>query len=307
VSTDPNVSTDPKSTTDTRAIVAALDGSGMATQAARWGAALASKLGAPLELLTVLPDRNFVLAEMATLGQVPVFAEAEKEAEERLEAANADLQAQHPDLAITTAITSGSAVRALIDASRNARLLVIGASGAGLVESTLVGSTTIRVSGRALCPVAVWRGESATLDDRPIVVGIDGSESSEIAAATAFELASRAGATVVGVRSYSSRRPIAEVTIPNMVDWNAVEKSENEALETNLAPFVEKYPDVNVTEIVAQVSPARLLLESAHNAQLIVVGSRGRGHIVGGLFGSTSQNLLHRAPCPIVICRDLAD
>ena len=231
MSTDPNVSADPKSTSDSRRIVAAVDGSGMATQAARWGAALASKLGAPLELLTVLPDRGFVLAEMATLGQVPVFAEAEKEADERLEAAKADLQAHHPDLEITTDTTSGSAVRALIDASRNARVLVIGASGAGLVESTLVGSTTIRVSGRALCPVAVWRGESATLDDRPIVVGIDGSESSEIAAATAFELASRTGATVVAVRSYSSRRPIGEVTIPNMVDWDAVEKSENEALQ----------------------------------------------------------------------------
>lgn len=279
----------------------------MATQASRWAAALAGKLDAPLELLTVLPDRGFVLAEMATLGQVPVFAEAEKEAEERLDAAKADLKSQHPDVEIATATASGSAVRALIDASRNARLLVIGASGVGLVESTLVGSTTIRVSGRALCPVAVWRGESSTLDNRPIVVGVDGSESSEIAAATAFDIASRAGATVVAVRSYSSRRPIGEVTIPNMVDWNAVEKSENEALQANLALLVEQYPDVNVTEIVAQVNPARLLLESAGNAQLIVVGSRGLGHIVGGLFGSTSQNLLHRAPCPIVICRDLAE
>lgn len=279
----------------------------MATQASRWAASLAAKLGAPLELLTVLPDRGFVLAEMATLGQVPVFAEAEKEAEQRLESAKAELASQYPDLAISTATASGSAVRALIDASRNARVLVIGASGAGLLESTLVGSTTIRVSGRALCPVAVWRGKSSMLDARPIVVGIDGSESSQIAAATAFELASRTGATVVAVRSYSRRRPIGEVTIPNMVDWTAVEKSENEALQADLAPFLEQYPGVNVTDIVAQVSPARLLLESAGNAQLLVVGSRGLGHIAGGLFGSTSQNLLHRAPCPTVICRDLAE
>ncbi|MFC5099414.1 universal stress protein [Kibdelosporangium philippinense] len=74
-------------------------------------------------------------------------------------------------------------------------------------------------------------------------------------------------------------------------------------LGERLARWQEKYPEVSVDRIVAQDRPAHSLIEQARDAQLVVVGSRGRGGLAGLLLGSTSQALLQHAPCPVVVVR----
>jgi nucleotide-binding universal stress UspA family protein len=60
---------------------------------------------------------------------------------------------------------------------------------------------------------------------------------------------------------------------------------------------------VVVDHVVTEGSPARTLLDEARGADLLVVGSRGRGGFAGLLLGSVSQHCVHHAPCPVVVVR----
>jgi nucleotide-binding universal stress UspA family protein len=91
-----------------------------------------------------------------------------------------------------------------------------------------------------------------------------------------------------------------------LVGWDAVETREREILAERLAGWQEKYPDVTVRRMVAGGKPATLLLKETGDAQLLVVGSRGRDGFAGMLLGSTSQALIHHAPCPLLVIRPAA-
>jgi nucleotide-binding universal stress UspA family protein len=65
----------------------------------------------------------------------------------------------------------------------------------------------------------------------------------------------------------------------------------------------KRHPEVAVLREVAQGGARAALLAAAHDAQLLVVGSRGQGGIKGMLLGSVSQAVLHHAPCPVAVVR----
>jgi nucleotide-binding universal stress UspA family protein len=66
-------------------------------------------------------------------------------------------------------------------------------------------------------------------------------------------------------------------------------------------------PDVTINPVVVQGWPAEVLLEAAEGADLLVVGSRGRGGFTSALLGSVSQNCAHHATCPLLIIRATKD
>jgi nucleotide-binding universal stress UspA family protein len=186
-------------------------------------------------------------------------------------------------------------------------MVVLGSRGLGGFTGLLVGSTAVSLAAYGQCPVAVVRGR--TLADPPpgsgpVVVGVDGSPTSEGAIEVAFDEASFRGVGLVAVHTWSdvtvgSAFDIAAVSL----DWQAVETDEQRLLAERLAGWQEKYPDVRVHRVVTRDRPVRSLLAQAGNAQLLVVGSRGRGGFAGMVLGSTSQALLHHAPCPVLVVR----
>ena len=82
-----------------------------------------------------------------------------------------------------------------------------------------------------------------------------------------------------------------------------MEKEQAELLTERLAEFQEKYPEVQVKKVIARDRPVRALAEASEGAQLLVVGSHGRGGFKGMLLGSTSRALLQSAPCPMMVVR----
>ena len=293
--------------TGIKPIVVGVDGSEAASAAVAWAARAAAALSLPLHIVTVVHIPAFYYTE-------PYLAESFKEeledtAKARLGSARVHAkQTVDEPLDITTEQHEGKVSQTLIELSANAHMVVLGSRGHGEFTGLLVGSTTSAVAAHGHCPLVVVRGR--TMDGQPpaegpIVVGVDGSESSKAAVEVAFEQAAARGASlsrsmcgamsVCSRRSAPARRTRCGAASRRVKKWCC--------RSGPLAGYQERYPDVTVERVVARDRPVRVLSEFAEKAQLIVVGSRGRGGFKGMLLGSTSNALLHTADCPVMIVR----
>jgi nucleotide-binding universal stress UspA family protein len=199
-------------------------------------------------------------------------------------------------------VTSGFPAVALLEQAADAELVVVGSRPRSAIASVVLGSVGSAVATHAPCPVIVARtsGERTTSGGR-VVVGVDGSELSERAVDFAFGEASHRQTGLVAVHCWQVDHPTAS-------RWNAeaFAARRNEHLRwmsQTLAGFQDKYPEVQVTTSLLEGRAAVLLTELSRGAGLVVVGSRGRGGLMGMLLGSVSQSLLHHAYCSVAVVR----
>lgn len=160
----------------------------------------------------------------------------------------------------------------------------------------------VALASHASSPVVIVRESGRAPSDLaslPVVVGIDGSPTSEAAIAFAFEAASMRDVALVAVHTWLDRA--LHLTLEPLEDLEPIEAEERQVLSQRLAGWSEKYPDVQVEQLVTCDRPAAGLLEQAAEAQLVVVGSRGRGEFSGLILGSVGNALVHRSPCPVAI------
>jgi nucleotide-binding universal stress UspA family protein len=189
-------------------------------------------------------------------------------------------------------------VRALLEAGDASDLLVLGARGTGGFEGLLLGSVSDRVAQLASRPVAVVRALAPVRRAR-VVVGVDGSARSIDALRWAAAEAAVRDADLDVVHAWHlpmMSSPPVHVLFEN---FNAVEENSRAILDRALAD--PALADIRVTPHFAFDTPARALLERATDAGLVVVGTRGLGRVAGTLLGSVSRQLLHHAPCPVVV------
>lgn len=286
----------------THPVVVGVDGSLTAVRAARWAAAVAEKLAASLTIVHAKPPLGkHLLGNVAHVREPQMNARRES-AEDILAAAELAVRGQFKDLFVATLRVDSSPDEALVELSSRARLLVLGSDEVTLGAAILVGSTTTSVATHSICPVVAWRGDATELTRQPIVLGVDHDHDSRVAVTAAFELAHQLGLGITAVHCWSAPRRVGDVTLPIMIDSNTFESDERQHLSDSLAPLINLYPDVEVTQIVDPDKPIRALLRYADGAQLIVVGSRGRGLLAGALLGSTGLNLLHHSAVPVMIC-----
>jgi nucleotide-binding universal stress UspA family protein len=135
-----------------------------------------------------------------------------------------------------------------------------------------------------------------------IVVGIDGSGSSEAALRWAIGQARLTGGPVDAVISW--RIPVdfgmGGAGVIATFDWEGVATS---TLAETVGRVLGSSDGELVTQRVVMGHPAHVLLDAAEDAALLVVGSRGRGGFTGMLLGSVSQHVVARAACPVVVVR----
>jgi nucleotide-binding universal stress UspA family protein len=156
----------------------------------------------------------------------------------------------------------------------------------------------------AHCTVEVVR---AAADDTPgpsagrIVVGTDGSPQSERAVGFAFERAQEHGFGITAVRAWLS--PTMYISTFPVEDWRQLKARERAALTDSLAQWRKRYPGVDVVQKSINGEPAKVLVDESAGAELLVVGSHGRGGFGGLLLGSVSHAALHHAHCPVAVLR----
>jgi|SRR5579871_4736051 nucleotide-binding universal stress UspA family protein len=135
-----------------------------------------------------------------------------------------------------------------------------------------------------------------------IVVGIDGSEGSREALRFAIEEARFRGAELRAVNAWHIPPAVyGSGWAPAPIDLDEYRKLADKALEATLEEEGAATSGVKVTPIIREGQPADVICLEAKNADLVVVGSRGLGGFRGLLIGSVSQQVVHHAPCPVVV------
>jgi nucleotide-binding universal stress UspA family protein len=289
-------------TTSHGGVVVGVDGSRGAQIAVGWAAREAAMRKVPLTLIHVLlPAVLMTWPEMPIPASFRQWPEAEGRRIIRDAAAIAENATRPEPVQVDSEMVSGAPVAALADASKDAELLVVGCHGRGALRR-LLGSVSSGLAHHAHCPVAVIHDDDpppSDPDNAPVVVGIDGSPFSESATAIAFDEASRRRVGLVAVHACSDW---GGEGYPD-VDWSSLEQRGQEVLSERLAGWYEQYPDVTVRRVVVADHAARHLVEESDRAQLVVVGSHGRGGFAGMLLGSVSSAVVQSARIPVIVAR----
>ena len=294
------------------AIVVGVDGSRASLHALDWAAREAAARHRPLRIVHAFqwPLTNELMGPPA-VG--PPDAGLQHAAERVLAAAADRARAAAPTLAVSTDLSAEMPAAALIEASHDADLLVVGNRGLGGFTGLLLGSVGVQTAAHAACPVIVIRDNDSHSDDGhgrtgagpaagQIVVGVDDSDLSSLAVDFAFTHAALHGMGVVAVHA-SPRTPFAAPGGSRDAGSDARHEILARILAEALAGYRDKYPDVPVQERLVHGRPAAALVAESAGAALTVLGSRGRGGFTGLLLGSTSQSVLHHASSPVAIVR----
>ncbi|WP_370962563.1 universal stress protein [Amycolatopsis sp. cg9] len=266
------------SATATRPVVAGVDASAASLAAIRWAAREAAYRDTTLRLLhaCVFESAPARVHDESELLLEHVHRALRRGTEIARETA--------PGVQVETQVRLGIATDLLLAESADAGLVVLGSHGLGGLRGALIGSVALRVAAGAACPVVVVRGHSGP--GGPVVAGLDATESSEHALQFALEEASARRAPVLVVHAFT----------------DGTEATGQRGLEARVATWARKYPALTISSrAVRDRNPSHALLEAAPSAQLIVVGTRGRGPVAGGVLGSTGNALLSHAVCPVAV------
>ncbi len=278
-------------------VLVGVDGSGAGTIALDWAARAAAELGRPLTVCHVSPGTQ----QLAIL----VFPDLAKDFAERgqkiVERAVARAKETHPGLAVQVLQLSGQPAATLRDAAGKDSLLVVGRHGTERVRSLVKGSVTTQIAAHAGCPVVVTK-ESPAPTSGPIVVGVDDTPQMPAALEFAFAMASATGAEVVAIHAVDIPGPLTAPRTPPIDEYiKRARVAAQELVDDQVAPWTRKFPDVPVRREVLDGPAFDSLVEASSTAQLVVVGSRGRGGFTGLLLGSTSRPVVAMADCPVAV------
>jgi len=288
------------------AVVVGFDRSERSRRAVRWAVREAASQHRPLLLVHVLnwPADHHPKALLP--GEETLLGPLQRMLQRELDELTAGCRSEE-ELEVRSALPIGDPAEVLGRLALDAAEVVLGGPLLGS-ESGVLGSTVADLlARRGGAPLVVVRERAGRQipDSAPVVVGIDGSQSSPPVIGFAFDYAARHGCPVLAVHAWSD---LPRELLDRMRNWELPVDDElmNDAravLDSSLAGWVQRYPGVEVRCVVAPEKPAQTLLEEAGGARLLVVGSHGRGRVRRMFLGSVSHAAVTRAPCPVAVVR----
>ena len=276
-------------------VVVGYNGRSHSREALAWAAEEAARRALPLIVLFAAnyPGMN-VEPGPGLFERDPQALDAAYEVTER---GVAEALAIQPGLEVLGATEVTSAAQAMIDASKEAALVVLGSRGHGRLAGALLNSVGFSVAARAACPVVIVKDESRTRRVGPehrVVVGTDGSEPADAAVRFAAARADEAAAVLEVVTSTGG---------------HLVENIDEQELVAHAAQIAEAaadavralHPALHVTTRVEDRPAEVTLIEASRGAGLMVVGARGRGAFEAMVLGSVSHAVIHGADATVAV------
>lgn len=282
-------------------VVVGVDGSDAARDAAHWAAREAVSRNSPLLLLHVVRWPLYAEAHLAHPAAVLGHEPLREWGEAMVEDVRRQCLAHHPDANIEELVELGDPAEAIVRVSADAALVVIGSTGAGRLSRLFLGSTAAQVLQKCEQPVVVVR-EQDDAAEPCVVVGVDTSAASERALGFAYEFAARRGAKLIAVHAWSDV-PLDVLLRERSIDFEVMQGHARMILAQALDGLAREHPDVSTRTVVASERPTDALVEEAESAELLVVGSHGRGPVRRALLGSVSHAVVQEAPCPVAVVR----
>src|SRR5208283_4744437 len=288
-------------------IVVGIDGSSASNAAVCWAARDAAMRHVPLTVVHMVNAAVPMYPAIPLSTGVAVWQEEQgrQVLEQAVKIAD-DANKTDRKIEIKSELRCAPPVPTLVAMSEEAEMLVVGSNGRAGLARLLLGSVSSSVVRSAHCPVAVIRDEDPLMphpSQAPVLVGIDGSPASEAATAIAFDEASRRGVGLMALHAWTDLRVSDFKELFPNVNWDAQLSDEEETLAERLAGWQERYPDVPVLRKIEVGDAASPLIEASKRAQLIVVGSHGRGGFAGMLPGSVGAAVVNRARIPVIVAR----
>ncbi|MFG2077981.1 universal stress protein [Nonomuraea maritima] len=262
-------------------IMVGADGSAPAAAAVEWAAADARRRGLDVRIVRV--------------------GDPDKPCAETMNDLAARVHALAPDAGVTMEVRGGNVVEELIAASASADSLVLGSHGHGGFAGVVTGSVTMGVAGHAHVPVVVVRGPRVVEYGR-VVIGYDGSDHSQAAMEYAVEQARARLAQLHVLSAWQMPVPTPYAPACDVLIEEAV-RQELDTARARVEPWRESNPDLVITDDQPRDHPVPALIKASQTADLVVVGSRGRGGFASAVLGSVSHGVLHRAACPVAVVR----
>jgi nucleotide-binding universal stress UspA family protein len=284
-------------------VIVGLDGSSNAVAAFSWALSEARARHTSVEAVYVWQVPS--LAYSAP-GYIPMTEdEIDDQAQGLFSAALAEC-ADHDDVKVWLRAAEGAPVEVLTEAARDpdVAMVVVGARGHGGVAGLLLGSVSHSLTHKSPKPIAVvvrdWRADSPEVNRRRIVVGVDGSAGSARALAWATHDARARGVVLEVVTAWMPPAPALPPHLAGRGDVSAERRSKLEAMLRTTIETVDT-TGLEVVQSVVEGQPARALTERARSAQLLVVGTRGRGWAREAVLGSVSHACTHNSVVPVVV------
>jgi nucleotide-binding universal stress UspA family protein len=201
---------------------------------------------------------------------------------------------RNPDPAeVQQVLVEGSAAGVLREQSADASVLVVGSRGLGGLSGLMLGSVSLQTAAFAQSPVVVVRGRwrrTGCYVPGHIVAGIDGSDAS----ADVLDFA--------GTEAALRHVPLTAVcALADAAGELAMAERIGEDFERIVTKWEKDHPEVELYRQITSKSARAALLDAAYDAQLLVLGRRGRGGLPHMMLGSVTQILLSHTPCPVAV------
>lgn len=272
-------------------VIVAVDGGEASDAALEWVIERSKRVLIDLEITAVVDTDRIPTGSIANYQSL--YETILRKAASRVAEASSRVEA-------TQVVRQGPPAKALIAASANADLLVVGTNKTGRLAGITHGTLPLRVAGRSRCVTVVvpvgWHPQGTG-----VVAGWDDNDTGDLALDFAANEAQLLGSPLTIVHSWPVPPAMGVDPASSAILFQDVIDSHRKALSLAAERIHDAHPDLEIREQFEPAPASLAIVHVAEGAELVVVGTHGRGALGSLILGSVSHDVLMNMPAPVAV------